>query len=194
MDVAPLRLAERILDPTMYERVDEVFLVEETAEDGEARLSCRIPSGALALRFRTSRQEFPSRFRFLRSSRSCDGAVLLLRPDGRWEAHVVECKRTMAWDKWDKAKEQLGWSLVRLHTLAHVLGISIAASRCHSVFREDRLDRSPATADPALARHPLGRPRLDWLDDQVHLPAFERPVTHTRHRLDVSDGTGACTL
>lgn len=189
------------------EFVSDEFVVEETASDGAARLVCTLPAGARALRFDTSKLRFPSRFQFLRKMVSCDGVALVERAPAVWEAHVFECKKTMSTDRWAHAKEQLGWSLVRLDAFAGVVGITLAAAVCHTAFRETRLHLVRETADPALLRVPLGEssvaregnalllgPNLDWDDATPELPPLFRATTHVKHRLDPGDGSGRCNL
>lgn len=87
---------------------DEV-IVEETQKEGAARIVCLVPEGFVAIPWRLQSGDL----RPIGSEKNADGAMLLLRPDGGIEAHVMECKQTITSTKWKDVLEQLDLEWIR---------------------------------------------------------------------------------
>ncbi len=74
-------------------------LVQEMERAGYARIACRLPRGVRAIPWRLTTGDL----RPIGSEKNADGAVLVVRPDGALEAHVMECKQTVDSTTWAKA-------------------------------------------------------------------------------------------
>lgn len=66
-------------------------VVEEKARDGLAEIRCRFPEGFRVIFWRHEARDFWP----IASDKNADGAMLVVRPDGMLEAHVMECKQTV---------------------------------------------------------------------------------------------------
>lgn len=177
------------------------IVVEEMENDGRARVELVPPDGARCIEWRIQ----GNLFGFLKENKNADGAFFVERRDGAFEAHIVECKRTINQDSWDKAKRQMRWTLVRMRALAGVLGIKLTRVVCYTSYCEDELapDSSP---DPAESKVPIGdeepsspedaeaqmalRRQFDWEGEEVHLRDFDGGFLHQKVPLQVNAGVG----
>jgi hypothetical protein len=126
------------------------LVVQETAEDGFAEVRFAIPADRIGLSIRLSGQEgFP----FLQSARNADGHLLIEATPGKWQAHIIECKRTVRGAKWPHIVDQLCWSMVRLQIVADFLRLPIVAWRFHIAYREDKISQP---TNPAFLKTPVG--------------------------------------
>ncbi len=137
--------------------MDGVLVVEETTTGGEARVEFPVQAGCKAVSLALSG---PRMFPFLHRNKNADGHLLVERPDGRWTAHVVECKRTLTLRKWQHAQEQLRCSLVRLQLLADFLGLDVAERVTWVASRRDEV--STNTSAIRASSHPAVRDVLAW--------------------------------
>ncbi len=147
--------AQRSDRSPLYEHVPapgSVRIVEREAA-GEADVECPVPEGCAWVHWRLD-----GLFSFLKEDKNADGALLLCHPDGRYEAHVIECKRTVDQAKWHEIARQFRWTLGKLLAIAGVLGIQL-----------DRVTLGTA-----------------WMTDQVRLPGFAHPFPHVKIPLDAS--------
>ncbi len=163
---------------------------------GEAEVDCPAPEGCAWIHFRI---EGTGLFSFLLEDKNADGSLLLCRQDGGYEAHIIECKRTVDQTNWSKIGKQFLWTLGRLLALAGVLGIALEQVTLGTAFRRDRLseDESP---NPTRGRPLLDdaaapdeeertltearRQQLAWMSDEVRLPGFVDPFPHVKIPLD----------
>jgi hypothetical protein len=179
--------------------------VVERQKDGKAEISCALPAGALCIEWNIEKDLFP----FLKSNECTDGAFLVERPDGSFDAHILECKITINQDSRSKAKAQMAWTLVRVLALAGVLGARVHRAILYTAYCQDRMDKSPG-----LAKLPLGRiedaeedaevvdalrGQFDWPERQVELRGFDERFVHHAIRLTPPDqegepARGKCTL
>ncbi len=170
--------------------------VHEAHRDGQARVTFAAPAG-----WRLERIALTAGFRWLRQLKSADGLVLASRPDGRWEAHIVECKKTVGDESWRHVRQQLHGTRIRLDALCGVLGIEVDAVYLYTAFRRDRIG-AQTSPDPLLVEIPVGssatpqRPtpeqvagRLAWAADVIALPEFGE-LPHRRVPLAVADDVG----
>jgi hypothetical protein len=175
--------------------------VVELKAGGEAEVDCPAPAGCVWVHFRI---EDTVPFSFLLEKKSADGALLLCR-EGRYEAHVIECKRTVNRAKWKEVSREFLGTLGRLLALAGVLGIEIDRVTFGTAFRDDKLSPeespNPTRGRPLLdalsqegdAEHAVTdarRQQLAWMHDEVRLPGFVHPFPHVKIRLD-PQGRGA---
>lgn len=176
-------------------------VVEETAKDGRARVVFEPAEGARCVEWHVQQRLF----NFLKEDKNADGAFFVQCRERSFEAHIVECKRTINQDSWDKAKRQMRWTLLRLRALAGVLGVELASVVCYTAFCEDELhpDSSP---DPAEGKIPIGdeeplspedaeaqlalRRQFDWEGDEVNLRDFEGAFPHRKLPLELKEGVG----
>lgn len=182
-------------------------IVEEREAAGEARVECDLPPGTRCVRWNLG----TGKFQFLKEERNADGALLLFRDDGSkdgaFEAHILECKRTVDQKKWSDVLQQMRWTLARLLAVCGTLGIPVVRACLYTAFRRDSLS-SNSSRNPALPRIPIGGARLDdeielswarlqqlaWEDDEVALAGFEGRFPHRKVKLDEASGAGAVDL
>jgi hypothetical protein len=179
-------------------RGPDPVVVEETAQDGQARIE--LDAGALTVEWQIQGKVFG----FLRDAKNADGALFVVREGDEVEVHVFECKRTVTQESWGKAKIQMRWTLLRLFALAGVLGLKVVRVTCYTAYCADEIepDSSPhpiagkvmtGDADDAIAPDDVedveARRRLfDWEGERVRLRDFESPFAHKKLPLDLRDG------
>lgn len=180
-------------------------LVHEREETGEAEVVFAIPEGCTCIQwsFRTGL------FQFLQADKNADGPFFVIRPDGRIEAHIVECKKTVGIKTWSTVIAQLQGTLYKLLALAGALGIAIDDVVLYTAYRIDSFSRSKPT-NPGTIKRRLGPPdegspeevQLEeaqrqpppWKGASVTLPGFEEPFRHHAIDLDEETGHGACSF
>lgn len=177
-------------------------IVKETKKDGYAEVTCLIPEGQLCVQ---RNLEETGRFLFLRGDKNADGALLLIHPDGRTEAHIVECKRKVTQGKWEDILQQMRWTLYKLLALAGVLGISIDEVHLCTAYRVDELSEE-SSPNPTVGKPTLGDAsdqtpeegelsearlrQLAWEGNEVRLPGFDDVFRHVKVQLDNDSGRG----
>jgi hypothetical protein len=196
-----MRLAGRIeerasahLQSALYAITSSSVDVQETQADGYARVTCSLPGEGRCIAWKIEGSKL---FPFLKSNEAADGALLVERPDGDFEAHIIECKRKVTQDSWSKAKQQIRWTAVRLLALAGVLGVRIVRWVCYTAYRED--DLSPGSGrNLGLVKLPLASPaersmneagsvlreQFDWEDERIALRGFDAAIPHRKVELD----------
>ncbi|MEP7126339.1 MAG: hypothetical protein ABJE95_35735 [Byssovorax sp.] len=181
-------------------------VVVEQEKAGEARIECGLPDGALCVQWNLP----TGLFQFLKMEKNADGALLLWRDDGSsdglFEAHVMECKKTVDQSKWNQILQQLRWTFMRLRAISGVLGVPLRRVTFYTAYREDKLS-SDSSRNPLLPRNAItsrfakqdeeiDRPRqlqMDWQNDDVRLGDFDGRFAHTKIELD-GLGNGATDL
>jgi len=184
-------------------------IVEERETAGEARVDCALPERARCIQWNLG----TGKFQFLKEEKNADGALLVWRDDGSkdgsFEAHIVECKRTLDQKKWSDALQQMRWTLARLLAISGTLGIPIGRACFYTAFRQDNLS-SESSRNPAMPRIPIGtrrtrpddahelnwarRQQLDWENDEIAIVGFEGRFPHRKVKLDDASGVGAIDL
>lgn len=183
---------------------DTAKIIEEEAS-GEAEVTCMVPEGCRCIQWTL----IGGLFGFLKENKSADGALLVLRPDGAVEAHILECKRTVDQKKWGDVSKQMGSTLARLMALVGTLGERIERVHLYTAFRDDQLSEDES-ANPVDLRRTVGGPeersererehdwawrkQREWMADRVRLPSFAPTFEHRKVQLDRASGRGAVTL
>jgi trans-aconitate methyltransferase len=199
------RLLSECLQNNLYEILAGQAVVKEQEKEGEAHVDCALPPETVGIQWHI---ENPKLFPFFKQQLAADGSLMVQRPDGTWEAHILECKATVNQDAWAKALRQMRWSLMRLRALAGVLGVQFSRVVLYTAFRKDEMrkdpvllklplgDWQPANDEQAEAEDALQRQR-EWPRDdtgRVRLDGFEELFSHRKVRLDVQAGTGQVEL
>jgi hypothetical protein len=177
------------------------IIVEETAKDGRAHVTFQPEDGAHCIEWLMQQ----GLFKFIKDDKNADGAFFVQRSERSFEAHVVECKRTINQDSWDKAKRQMRWTLIRLRALAGVLGVELANVVCYTAYCDDEL-QADSSPDPAESKIPIGdeeasipedaeiqrtlRRQFDWDGEEVHLRDFDDAFPHRKLPLQLNAGVG----
>jgi hypothetical protein len=161
--------------------------IEEAKDEGRAEVTFTAPAGWKLEKLDLDRCTFA----WLGEPMVADGIVLARSPDGTWEAHVVECKRTVTDDKWSRVQKQLRGSCIRLLAAGGVVGLTVARITLYTAFRRDQLGRrSPdAVLLGPLAGLPFGPDapaarRSAWQADELVVEGFG-PLEH--HRIQLTD-------
>jgi hypothetical protein len=183
---------ERTIQPGLYQLHPGPcdVIVRERQKEGRAELRCAVPESTQCIVWEIEKGLFP----FLRSNECADGALLIERSDGAFEAHVIECKRTIQQDSRSKAKKQMAWTLVRLHALAGALGRRLERAMLYTAYYADQLSK-----DPGLLKVPVGTPgslteedaaavdaltgQFDWPEKEIELRGFDGRFPHRAIRL-----------
>lgn len=187
----------KLIQRDLFELHRGTVEVAETASDGLAQITCRLPAEAICIRWKIEKIVF----NFLKDARrAADGALLVQMPDGRFEAHLMECKRTINLESWSDAKIQLRWSLARVRALAGVLGVPIARTCCYTAYREETFSKNPGLAKLMVEGQPSGdslskdfRAQFDWPNEEIDLGSYPSRWPHRKVKLD-TDGQGAIDL
>jgi hypothetical protein len=181
-------------------------IIEEPQVAGEARVECTLPDGSRCVQWNLQ----TGMFQFLQEEKNADGALLVWRADGTvdgsFDAHVLECKRTVDQRKWADVLQQMRWTLARLLAVAGTLGVPIARARFYTAYRRDLLS-SDSSRNPALPRIPIAggapphgeldrarRQQLDWENDDLVMEGFAGRFPHRKGKLDDATGRGAVDL
>lgn len=172
-------------------------VVEESDRQGRAEVTFTAPA-----RWRLERLAIHHDYAFdwLHLKKAADGIVLVRRPNGCWEAHIVECKRKVKTSSWLDVQAQLHGSCIRLRAICGVLGVQVDRITLYTAFREDLLgSRSPDPALTTLPVEPTG-PRSPaiivkaWRASILDLEGFG-PLAHQRIQLtDAGDDVGRATV
>lgn len=177
-------------------RADGSVVIEETTGDGRAEVTFTVPAG-----WRLEKLAFERcAFAWLNEQLSADGVLLTCSLDGKWRAHVVECKRTVTDDKWKKIQRQLAGSCLRLLAAGGVLGLELEQVTLYTAFRIAKIStRSPdftlATPPPGLVgpRERFAQ-RLAWQASTLWIDGLG-PLEHRRIQLtDAGDDVGRATI
>lgn len=171
-------------------------VIEETTHDGRAEVTFTAPAGWRLEKLTLERCAFA----WLDEQLSADG-ILLARPtDGTWQAHVVECKRTVTDEKWQKVRRQLRGSCLRLLAVNGILGLEIGKITLYTAFRRAKIsDRTPdftfVTPPPGrVGPHERFAQRLAWRASTLSLDGFGS-LEHRRIPLDDhGDDVGRATI
>ncbi len=149
-------------------------------EDAGIRVECSLEGTTQCIHLRLK----PDDIQFLREGKCADFALLLARDNDEFEAHIVEHKRAIGKDEWERVQKQLEWALVRLLAIAGVVGIRIEGVVVYTVFCNDKLSRE-GSSNPAIMKVPVGEAatrwthaRRSWERAKVHLEVFDRDVDH----------------
>jgi hypothetical protein len=171
----------------------------ETESDGRAKVAFVLPENSYGVQWMFK----GNLFGFLKSNENADGALLVHRDDGSFDAHVVECKVTVNLDSWAKAKRQLRWTVTRLQAVAGALGIQIQRVFCYTAYRSDDEMQPDSAPDPTQAKLSLGdelpsaevnreiddtaQRQFDWPDSTIRLRDFDGLFPHERIELTVEE-------
>jgi hypothetical protein len=161
-------------------------VVREKEKKGFAAVGCRFPAGFRVIDWHHELGDFSP----IASDKNADGAMLVVRPDGALEAHVMECKETVNASEWKRALEQLEWTLIRLLAIAGALHERVERVVLYTAYRRDALslDESP---DAELFKLPLDdgeneivRRDRSWMLSEVSLRGWASPFPHEKVQKD----------
>ena len=169
-------------------------VVREREKDGEAEVPMAIPDGCTCIQWQLT----TGLFQFLREDKNADGPFFLCYPDGKVEAHIVECKKTVGKGAWRGTLAQFHCTLHKLLALAGALGITIDAVVFYTAFRFDLLTE-PISPNPTPVKRALGPPddaahrdliqRRAWKRDEIPFRGYTGAFRHHKIPLDPSTGT-----
>jgi hypothetical protein len=190
----PCPLYELVLPPNKA-------IVVEAEMSGEAEIACELPEGCVCIQWRLP----TGLFEFLQQDKNADGAFVVQRADGAFEAHIMECKKTVDQKKWSDISQQMRWTLSKLLAISGALGLTLERAVLYTAFRSDKLSREESP-NPAAAKRTISPPdeqseveagfnearqqQLEWERDQIHLRGFEGTFPHCKVHLD-GQGRGA---
>lgn len=179
---------------TLYQAFSEgqTLHICEQEKGGAADVQFKVPERCSAVQW-SLKDSMP----FLLEAKTADGAIVLCRDNGSYEAWIIECKKTVDQSKWNEIHKQFRGTLGRLLALAGVLGIEFLKVGFGTAFRDDKLseDESP---NPAQGKWMLGpaedeeqrnqnraaREQMAWMRDQVRVDGIEEIFEHRKIRLD----------
>lgn len=182
---------------TCWTRSDGTVVVEEKEKGGIARVRFILPVGRPCIQWHIGGSHL---FRILKEESAADGLFMLQTLDDFWEAHIVECKKTVSDQTWKKARQQMRWTLARLRALSGILGFSVSSVVCYTAYREER--QSPGRAlNSTDFKLGVGVPesssnastipfsfRRQWQDGMIVLEGVEGQLVHRRIELDPVTG------
>lgn len=173
--------------PSEYFQVidSEWILVEEIEEEGRAAVRCSLPTQQ-AIELPLEGKNFST----LRKEDCADGIYLVLGADNQWELHIIECKRTIKRNKWDKIKKQFRGAIQRALAIVASVGVQVARIKVYTAYRTDEL-QSLIMSQMVLAKttpESTQPPYTDWLDERLSLWYFT-DIVHEKIPLnDQGDG------
>lgn len=163
----------------------EVF-VDEKDLPGRARIGCRFGEGMLVIQWHLQDGDL----RLIGGKKNADGAILVVRPDGALEAHVMECKQTVNSGKWGDVLQQFGWTVIRLLAIAGALHERVERVVLYTAFKTNAL-AAEQSANPEEFRIPLEGEdgafyRRDWpmmqsaVETEVELRGWTSRFLHVK--------------
>ena len=167
-----------------YKKSNEV-VVEEKEEQGRAEVVFRSDNELMYISLSRNNS-----LKYINYNEVADGTVVEFLDESSVNLHVVECKKTITEQKWEKVKRQLKGGLVNSFGLCGLLNKSISKVVFYTAFREDKLD-SINTTNPVLLKATIGTKQktsaIDWNSSKVSI--LNKDFEHIKIKLD-SDGLG----
>ena len=172
--------------------------VTEKKDDGYALVHCTLPHG-LAYELTLEGKSIAH----LVSKKCNDGVLLLETPNGDWELHIIECKRTVNKSKWDKTKLQFETTIQRSLSLLASIGVFPAKIKLYTAVRDQEII-DEKNADPVLNKMTLAEWRelslkqqeklhyMDWFDHSIGI-WVQSDIPHEIIPLD-ENGNGSVTI
>lgn len=170
-------------------------VIEETTDDGRAEVTFTAPPGWRLEKLCLERCAFT----WLEEQLSADGILLARSLEGTWQAHVVECKRTITEQKWPRVQRQLRGSCVRLLAVGGVLGLEIAKISLYTAYRQAKMFSHTNFTASMPRPGASGMPerfaqQLAWRASELPVDGFG-PLEHRRIVLaDAGDDVGRATV
>ncbi|WP_047150820.1 hypothetical protein [Aneurinibacillus tyrosinisolvens] len=159
------------------------LLVKEKQVEGEAELLCQFQNEAFQFAL-----EGTNKIDYLVNQKCADG-IILEDKSGKWHLHIIECKKTVQGSSWGKAKVQFEGAILRMQSIAGLLGIRIENITLYTAFREDNLSQTtnPVLLKMASMSADTGAPGastyLDWDKDEVAVLSLKK-LKHVKIKLD----------
>ncbi|KEO82077.1 hypothetical protein [Tumebacillus flagellatus] len=178
------RLQEWIPQELFHQIETTTATIQEKESDGYAEIACTLPTDE-AFELQLEGKSFPT----LRRQNCADGILLLRRPDGEWELHIIECKRTVDKNKWARVKKQFLGAIQRATAILAPVGIHVTKFKLYTAYRDDELENEIMSRMALAKTLPAGQtrpPYFDWLDGQLTL-WVKNDLSHEKIKLN-SDG------
>jgi hypothetical protein len=175
---------------------DRAVVVERNTA-AEARIECSFPDDTLCVQW-----NWPTGlFQFLKEESNADGALLIWRNDGSrdglFDAHIMECKKTITFSTWEKALVQLRWTFMRLRAVAGALGVPLGRVTFYTAYRVENIS-SDSSRNPVLLRLSITSQhatpdnttlrqrqlRTAWETGDISLGDFDGRFAHRKIHLD----------
>lgn len=164
--------------------------IEEREKAGYARILCKFGEGVRVIQWTLQTGDL----RPIASEKNADGAMLVVRPDGALEAHVMECKQTVDSKHWNDALVQIEWTVIRLLAIAGALHERVERVVLYTAFRRNAL-AVDESEEPVQFELPLDdedslpyRRQLPMMrsatETEVALPGWTSPFLHVKVQKD----------
>lgn len=174
----PTERLHRHLGPNCAQEVTTGCTLVNLTKPGRARIDCRLRDGDHGWRCHLDPKLLPTP---ANASRFAEGVVLVRHTHALLTAHILAYEPTTAATKLDAdLKPQLVGSLLRLHALTGIAGLTITDAVLYVAYRSDRTREDPILSKlpiddalPPAARRELQR-RREWLREQpLALPGLD---------------------
>lgn len=155
--------------------------VEEKEEAGKAEVLFSSTTNVL-MSISLSQE---NRLKYINYSEVADGTVVELLENDKINLHIVECKKSVNEEKWEKVKNQLRGGIVNSLALGGVLNKSIKNIFLYTAFRNESFKKENST-NPVLLKATLGTNQksssLDWNDESIKI--LKNYFKHIKIQLD----------
>ncbi|WP_139491722.1 hypothetical protein [Brevibacillus dissolubilis] len=171
------------------------LILKEVNEEGRAEVHFCTDHNELY----SFRLEGNNKFPYLTNQKCADGIILELRQE-QWFLHVIEFKKTMKKDIWNKTKVQYEGAVLRMHAIMGILGIEkLDGIYFYSAFRNNDFEPKESTS-PVLMRQLERRENLsttvelrEWFDEKITVLSL-KDMPLQKIRLDKETGRGMVQL
>ncbi|CAM2079423.1 MAG: hypothetical protein NSGCLCUN01_03643 [uncultured Clostridium sp.] len=176
-------------DRSCIEISQENIFLEERSKDGEAKLDLIVNSPCIA--FKQVDKNKNSYFAY----KKCADNMIFQNVNNTWVLHIVEFKKTVKSDEWEKIKTQFLGCLLNAIGMAGYLGINIDYKniQLYTCFRNDKIN-SQRLASPIELRGKVGKSLKknntdDWEVGEVELSDFNK-LKCRHNKIELNKDTG----
>lgn len=189
-------LDDKILERIKYLKKDHVqfsdtmLIIEETKEDGKAKLDISLTHPSVAFK-KVDENKLP----YISHLKCADNIIFEYNKE-KWELHIFEFKKTVKLKNWISIKEQFKGAILNALSLAGFLGITFDLEnvKLYTGFRKCKIEKALKT-NPVLIKKLVGAPKediaCDWDNGQANLKILDKSVfVHKKIQLNEENGEG----
>lgn len=176
-------MRKSFLDKNLFVESDTEFELQEKIHEGRANLTCTLAHYSIAFS-NVDDNKFP----YIKHKKCADALVFTKLDNDNWSLKVIEFKRTISINSWEKSKEQFKGAILNSLVISGFLGIQkFATIEVYSAFREDKLTVKD-TNNPVLLKQYVGMPPQDkledWKNDYVRIDFINQKLPLKKINLD----------
>lgn len=179
------------LDNNLYCISESEMELEETKEDGYAKLLCRLNNYSICF-LKLEKK----RLQYFKHGKCADSLMFEKVSQDDWHIHVFEFKRKVKSGSWEHIKEQFKGALLNATALMGVLGIkSVIKISCYTIYRENKIEEDPILFKAPVGEKVVDHPFIDWVTGNMKIDIIpDKLVKHEKIALDTDTGYGEIAI